>query len=78
MSPDPNLPFITLSAAVLFGAAALFADPLLMKLGRLRGLKPPPRSIVMIFRIWFAVLAGGSLWLLLASHHGLLSRLGAR
>jgi len=78
MTSDPDLLWITGGTTLLFGAAAVYGASLLRFLGAKRGLKPPPRSVIMIFRIWFGLLAAGAFWLLLSGHHALLGRLGTR
>lgn len=76
MTPDPDLLWMTIGAALLFGAAALYAESLLAFVGRTRGLKSPPHFAVIVFRVWFGLLAAGALWLLLSGRHGLLGRSG--
>jgi len=69
MKPDHDLILMTLGAVLLFGAAAIYSGSLLAFVGKTRGLKAPPRCAVTIFRVWFALLAGGALWLLVAALH---------
>lgn len=76
MKPDHDLIWLTLGAVLLFGAAAVYSNKVMAFVGKTRGLKAPPRFAVTIFRIWFALLAAGSLWMLLAGLHGPLHRAG--
>jgi len=76
MTPDRDLVWLTIGAVIFFGAAAIYAETLLAFLGRTRRLSSPPRFAILIFRVWFGLLATGALWLLLAGRHGLLSRSG--
>lgn len=76
MSSDPDLLWITGGATLVFAAAAIYAGSLTAFLGRTRRLKAPPRFAVIIFRVWFSLLAAGALWLLVAGRHGLLGRAG--
>jgi hypothetical protein len=76
MKPDHDLIWLTLGAVLLFGAAAVYSGTVLAFVGKTRGLKSPPRFAVTIFRIWFSLLAGGALWLLVSSLHGQFARAG--
>jgi hypothetical protein len=69
MKPDHDLILMTVGAVVLFGAAAIYSGSVLAFVGKTRGLKAPPRFAVTIFRVWFAFLSGGALWLLVAALH---------
>lgn len=76
MKPDHDALWLTVGAVFVFGALAVYSGTVLSFLGKTRGLKSPPRFAVTIFRLWFALLAAGALWLLLASHQGFFHRPG--
>ena len=79
MNPDHDLFWITSGALAAFLALTIYSRSILVFLGRTRRLRPPPPLVVTVFRLWFALLSAGALWLLLAGPHGLLSsRTGAR
>lgn len=66
MKPDHQLTFLTLVAAAIFTAIAIYtprAIPWLKK----RHIRPPHPAIAAAFRLWFAVLAVASV-VLLATH----------
>ena len=59
MKPDHQLTFLTLVAAAIFTAIAVFtprATPWLRK----RHIRPPHPAVSIIFRLWFAALAVAS------------------
>ena len=76
MSPDRDLIWITIGAVVVFGALAVYSGRVLRFLGKTRGLKAPPPAAILVFRLWFTLLACGAVWLLLAGHPGLFGRPG--
>jgi hypothetical protein len=61
----PDTLLITLLvAAVLFAAIAWQAPPLVHRHAHRYALRPPHRHLLTAFRIWFAVLAIATVWLL--------------
>lgn len=75
MTPDHELLLSTAFATVVFGAIALFFGKVLRRVERARrAFKPPHRTLELVFRLWFAVLALGALYLTLFGHTGLFPR----
>ena len=60
---DPSLTTTTFVAALIFAAIALYTGKLLEIFTRTRRLKRPHRTLELIFRLWFAALALGALYL---------------
>ena len=74
MTTDHELLAFTAFAAILFGTFALFFQTYLRRSKRLSRMRPPPPSLILIFRLWFAALALGALYLTFFGHHGLFPR----
>ncbi len=71
LTQDPELLTFTLLATVSFALIALFFGTVLRRLARARRLKLPHRTLELVFRLWFAVLALGALYLTLFGRAGL-------
>jgi hypothetical protein len=58
-----------LIAAGIFAAIAIFAGDGLRSFAARRRLKPPHASLILLFRVWFALLALATAWILLRHPH---------
>jgi hypothetical protein len=62
---DPSIAALTLGSFLVFAAVALYADRATMHLSRKTRTRPPHKSLMLLLRGWFALLAVGCLWILL-------------
>ncbi len=63
MTRDPGLITLTAVTAGVFAAIAIFFGTFIRSFARKRRLKLPPRSLEIVFRLFFAILALGALYL---------------
>ena len=66
MRADPNLPFLLCGAFLVFAAIAFYAERATTHLSRRMRARPPHRTLLLVLRGWFTLLAVGCLWILLA------------
>ena len=60
-----------LIATGIFAAIALFAGDGIRRFAQRRRLKAPHASLVLLFQVWFGVLALATIWVLLRQTHTL-------
>ena len=65
---DPNLYLLASGALLIFTAIALYAESATAYLSRKTRRAPPPRALLTVTRLWFALLSLGCLALMLAPY----------
>ena len=56
---------LLLLAAATFSWVAVFSPSLLLRFAARRRVRAPHTGLMLVFRLWFAMLACGTVWLLL-------------
>jgi hypothetical protein len=58
-----------LFASAVFAALAIFAPDIFRSLSQRRRIAPPHRHLLLVFRIWFGLLAAATVWLIFHQPH---------